>query len=55
MQSVLQKTSIDKKYDEKYGLIVAKGLSPHKSSPLLSLSLTVTQDANRIQKIFEEY
>ncbi|WP_133134940.1 asparaginase [Legionella nautarum] len=48
-------TSIDKNYDEKYGLIVAKGLSQHKSSLLLSLSLTVTPDANRIQKIFEEY
>lgn len=48
-------TGIDKNYDEKYGFVVAKGLSPHKSSLLLSLSLTVTQDANRIQKMFEEY
>jgi len=48
-------TSIDKNYDDKYGFIVAKGLSPHKSSLLLSLALSETRDTARIQKIFEEY
>lgn len=48
-------TSIDKNYDDKYGFIVAKGLSPHKSSLLLSLALSKTKDINKIQQIFEEY
>lgn len=48
-------TSIDKNYDDKYGFIVAKGLLPHKSSLLLSLALSKTRDATKIQKIFEEY
>ncbi len=48
-------TSIDKNYDDQYGFIVAKGLSPHKSSLLLSLSLNKTRDNMKIQKIFEEY
>ncbi|EHL31807.1 asparaginase [Legionella drancourtii] len=48
-------TSIDKNYDNKYGFIVAKGLSPHKSSLLLSLALTRTRDIDKLQQIFEEY
>lgn len=48
-------TSIDENYDNKYGFIVAKGLSPHKSSLLLSLALTRTSNINRLQQIFEEY
>lgn len=48
-------TSIDKNYDDKYGFIVAKGLSPHKSSLLLSLALNETRDTTKIQKIFDEY
>ena len=48
-------TSIDKTYDDKYGFIVAKGLSPHKSSLLLSLALNKTRDIDKIQQIFEEY
>ena len=48
-------TSIDKSYDDKYGFIVAKGLSPHKSSLLLSLALNKTRDISKIQQIFEEY
>jgi L-asparaginase len=48
-------TSIDKTYDDKYGFIVAKGLSPHKSSLLLSLALNRTKNIDRIQRIFEEY
>lgn len=48
-------TSIDKHYDTKYGFVVARGLSPHKSSLLLSLALSRTRDISTIQKIFEEY
>ncbi|MDR3504318.1 MAG: asparaginase [Legionella sp.] len=48
-------TSIDQAYDEKYGFIVAKGLSPHKSSLLLSLALNKTSEISRLQQIFEEY
>lgn len=48
-------TGIDQAYDKKYGFIVSKGLSPHKSSLLLSLALTLTRDIDRIQEIFEEY
>lgn len=48
-------TNVDKNYDDKYGFIVAKGLTPHKSSLLLSLALTETRDTGKIQKIFEEY
>ena len=48
-------TSIDKNYDDKYGFIVANGLSPHKSSLLLSLALSRTRNISEIQKVFEEY
>ncbi len=48
-------TSIDQAYDEKYGFIVAKGLSPHKSSLLLSLALNKTREISQLQQIFEEY
>jgi L-asparaginase len=48
-------TSIDRTYDEKYRFIVAKGLSPHKSSLLLALALNTTRDINQLQHIFEEY
>lgn len=48
-------TNIDRAYDEKYGFIVAKGLSPHKSSLLLSLALHKTSEISKLQQIFEEY
>lgn len=48
-------TSVDETYDKKYGFVVSKGLSPHKSSILLSLALTLTRDLNKIQQIFDEY
>ncbi|MFJ1268638.1 asparaginase [Legionella lytica] len=48
-------TSIDKTYDEKYGFIVAKSLSPHKASLLLSIALNKTKEVKQLQQIFEEY
>lgn len=48
-------TSIDQAYDKKYGFIVAKGLSPHKSNLLLSIALNKTKDISQLQQIFEEY
>ncbi|CEK09259.1 asparaginase [Legionella hackeliae] len=48
-------TNIDRAHEEKYGFIVAKGLSPHKSSLLLSLALIMTRSIERIQQVFEEY
>ncbi len=48
-------TGIDQAHDNKYGFVVSKGLSPHKSSLLLALTLTLTTDIDRIQQIFEEY
>jgi len=48
-------TSTDFAYDDKYGFIVAKGLSPHKSSVLLSLSLTIGSDLEWLRQVFEAY
>lgn len=48
-------TNVDLEYDNKYGFIVAKELSPHKAMILLSVSLLVTKDKKSLQKIFEEY
>jgi L-asparaginase len=48
-------SGIDKFYDEKYGFVVARGLSPQKASLLLSIALTTTKETGTLQKYFEEY
>lgn len=46
---------IDKGYDDKYLFVVSRGLSPHKSSLLLSVASLFTKDRDDLMRIFEEY
>ncbi len=48
-------TSDDLSYDNKYGFIVSKGLTPHKSSLLLSVALTNLNSTAALKRIFGEY
>ncbi len=45
----------DSNYDKKYGFITSNGLSPQKSSILLSTALAHTEKNDDLIRIFEEY
>ncbi|MBA2652068.1 MAG: asparaginase [Tatlockia sp.] len=45
----------DNNYDTKYGFLTSNGLSPQKSSILLSTALAHTEEKDDLIRIFEEY
>jgi L-asparaginase len=48
-------TNIDSEYDNKYGFFTSNGLSPQKSSILLSTALSHKKEKKDLFRIFEEY
>lgn len=48
-------TNSDSNYDKKYGFLTSNGLSPQKSSILLSTALAHTEKHDDLIRIFEEY